>query len=398
MLSPHYNKRAFLSVLGRGAMAAMLASAVPFACRPRMEKSEAAEESASAPPRKNWIWIHPGAQRDDDEWRRVFERLKTAGIDAILPEVYNGKEALFEHPNPLIPTKAKVLERIIPLAREAGLEIHAWMWTMLCPNERVAAAHPDWYAVNGLGRSARSHPAYVPYYQFLSPCHPEARAFVRDNVETLARVEGLDGVHLDYTRLPDVILAKGLWPKYGIVQDREYPQYDYCYSEHCRARFKKETGIDPSRDLEDPSADAAWRQFRQDVITELVNEALAPAAREYGKTVSAAVFPNWESVRQEWHRWQLDAFMPMLYHSFYEAGIDWVKEQMLAARRRLRQAGNDAPVYAGLFLPALKAEEMAPAVVHAYQGGADGISWFSYKALDETRWQALERHKAWKAD
>ena len=38
----------------------------------------------------------------------------------------------------------------------------------------------------------------------------------------------LTGIRLDYIRQLDVILASGLQPSYGIVQDREYPEYDYC--------------------------------------------------------------------------------------------------------------------------------------------------------------------------
>ena len=32
-------------------------------------------------------------------------------------------------------------------------------------------------------------------------------------------------------------------------------------------------------------------------------------------------------VRQDWGRFQLDAFLPMLYHVFYEAGPEWVRER-----------------------------------------------------------------------
>ena len=55
---------------------------------------------------------------------------------------------------------------------------------------------------------------------------------------SIAEVEYVDGIHLDYIRFPDVILARGLWDKYGLVMDREYPEYDYCYGPKCVAGFQ----------------------------------------------------------------------------------------------------------------------------------------------------------------
>ncbi len=92
--------------------------------------------------------------------------------------------------------------------------------------------------------------------------------------------------------------------------------------------FKAKTGLDPLKDLEEPALHDEWRQFRYDTITHLVNDILAPEARQAGKQITAAVFPNWESVRQEWRNWNLDAYLPMLYHNFYNAGLPWIGEQL----------------------------------------------------------------------
>lgn len=55
----------------------------------------------------------------------------------------------------------------------------------------------------------------------------------------------MDGVHLDYVRMPDVILPVSLWKNYGIEQKEELPEYDYCYCDVCRELFKAKTGQDP---------------------------------------------------------------------------------------------------------------------------------------------------------
>ena len=327
-------KRQFLKSLTYGAFS-IIGSQWFYSCQ-----SNTSEEADTPTPQKrklpdNWIWLRPKLGENDDYWKRVFDQIKSAGIDAVLPEVFNSHYPLFEVPG--MEMKEPLLERLIPLAHAAGLQLHAWMWTMPCNNPEIVEDHPDWYAVNGKGEPANEKPAYVDYYKFLDPNNPEVQRFIQMRVEALGKIEDLDGIHLDYVRLPDVILAEALQPKYGIVQDKEYPEYDYNYSEHARTQFKEQTGIDPL-ELENPSENDAWRQFRYDSITNLVNGKLVPVARQYGKTITAAVFPNWESVRQQWHRWDLDAFLPMLYHGFYNADLNWIKLQTEAGLKRLNHS------------------------------------------------------------
>jgi len=212
--------------------------------------------------------------------------------------------------------------------------------------------------------------------------------FIRKNVSALARIPEIDGIHLDYVRLPDVILAEALQPKYDIVQDREYPQYDYCYSAYCRNIFKEETGIDPLADLANPSSNDAWRQFRFDSITLLVNDILVPEAKKYDKQISAAVFPNWQSVRQQWHRWDLDAFYPMLYNNFYNENIDWIRKQTQSGVDALK---NNATIFSGVYVSELSAEQLEKAYQAAIDGGARGVSFFDYGAISDQKWKTISR-------
>lgn len=332
---------------------------------------------------KHWTWITTELNAPDDEWKRRLARLKEVGIDAILPEIFNNRAAAYQSDH--LPVAGRWLEQLLPLAQETGIEVHAWMHTMTCTIPEIVAGHPEWYVVNRKGESAADKPAYVGYYKFLCPSRPEVQEFLQRRVSELAAYEGLVSVHLDYIRFPDVILASALQPKYGIVQDREYPQYDYCYCQVCRAAFKEQTGIDPL-DLEDPSANLAWRQFRCDQITHLVREILSPAIRRRRKQVTAAVFPNWQHVRQEWFRWGLDAALPMLYHSFYEEDIAWIQAE---CAKGVAALPANTPLYSGLFVPALTPKELAEAVRASIAGGARGISLFSAQAMTEVHWQSF---------
>ncbi len=338
-------------------------------------------------PIKNWTWFRPMANFSIEDYQRFFSKMKVAGIDAIIPEIYNSYEARYQSAH--LPVEEPWLETILPLAKAEGLEVHAWLWSMICNIRSVGEQHPDWFGVNGRGESALIKPAYVEHYRFMCPNHDGVREFVKRTVSELAQYEALDGIHLDYIRFPDVILAEGLQPKYNIVQDREYPEYDYCYCEVCRSEFKKQAGIDPLT-LPDPAADAAWRQFRYDSITNLVNRELVPIARKHGKAITAAVFPNWQAVRQQWSRWELNAFMPMLYHNFYLADINWIRDQ---TAQEVASLPMGIPLYSGLFVFELSPEELSRAIAVSLGAGARGVVLFSAEALTDAHWESFEAAK-----
>jgi uncharacterized lipoprotein YddW (UPF0748 family) len=343
--------------------------------------------TGAAAPRKtkNFAWITLERDQPADAWKRDFAAMRAAGIDGVIPEVYDGRHAYWGSSRH--PVKAERLELLLPIAREAGLEVHAWMWCMPCMQPQILEKHPDWYNVNARGESAADKPAYVDYYRFLDPAHPEVRAFLRDTVRELAAVPGLTGVHLDYIRHPDAILPKGLWAKYGLVQDRVYPEYDYGYTIHSREVFKRKLGVDPLQ-LAGQDQQDAWLRYRLDSVTDLVNDYLVPAAHGRRKKISAAVFPGptlaRQMVRQDWGRWKLDAFHPMLYHSFYEADAAWVNAQTQEG-----VAAVKAPVYSGLFVPSVVAPGLTKVIEGALSGGAAGVTLFHAHAMDEPLWQAF---------
>ncbi len=369
------DKREFLKSAALGMASLAMAPGIWTGCTAR-------------PKSKNWIWMTPKAGLSVGEWKAMLEKAKNHGFDAVLPEVYTGRHAWFETSR--LPMEEPLLEKLIEAGKETGVEIHAWMHAMPNNIPEYYENHPDWYAVNRSGEPSNTAPAYVSYYRFMCSRHPEVQDFVQQNVAELASREGLAGVHLDYIRLPDAILAIGLQPKYNIVQDKEYPAYDYCYCDRCRADFKAKTGLDPLKDLEEPALHDEWRQFRYDTITHLVNDILVPEARQAGKQITAAVFPNWESVRQEWRNWNLDAYLPMLYHNFYNAGLPWIGEQLT---REIGELQNKKPVYAGLFIPSLKPEELAEAFRVSSEAGASGVSLFNYGSLTEEHWAVLKTLK-----
>ncbi len=171
-----------------------------------------------------------------------------------------------------------------------------------------------------------------------------------------------------------------------MIQDQEYPEYDYFYCDTCRSAYKDKYGVVPM-DIADPANDKDWVQFRYDSITGLVNHHLVPEARKGNKKITAAVFPNWENVRQLWHEFELDGFLPMLYQGFYNEDIDWIGAETKNALIRLQ---DSKPVYSGLFLPHLKEPaELKAGIITSIEGGASGFSVFSYHDLSTEQKQVI---------
>jgi len=307
-------------------------------------------------------WAGSGGKFDEEKWNSKLTYYDSLGISEIL---VNGSP--------------EFLSQLIPLAEQRHIKIHAWIWTLNRPNDTIANKHPEWYAVNRKGQNSLEYRAYVDYYQWLSPFVPEARDYIKSNIQKLAEVKGLASIHLDYVRYPDVILGEDLQPKYNLVQDHEMPEYDYDYHPLAREGFKKIFGKDPM-EMEHPELSPEWKQFRLNAITSLVNE-LADIAHEHHCKLTAAVFPFPERarwmVRQAWNDWNLDAAYPMLYHNFYRENINWIG---FATKQDVSDV--DFPIYSGLYIPAFQnAEEFEKAIRISKENGATGISIFTADQL-----------------
>jgi uncharacterized lipoprotein YddW (UPF0748 family) len=356
------NRRAFLTALGAGAVVA--AGQGPNGSLLALGRWQAARSPAT----KNWAWMR-GTVASMDEWKKKLAGLKAAGIDAVL-----------------IGGNADFYRSCIPAAASEGIEVHAWIPTMM-RGEHVKE-HPEWYAVSRSGNSTADKPPYVPYYKFMCPSRADVRGFLVGFVRELAQVDGLASVHLDYIRYPDVVLPVALWSKYNLFQDKEYPDFDFCYCGVCRDRFKRQSGVDP-RDLADPPADRAWLQYRYDTITEVVG-LLADEVHAHRKLLTAAVFPTpaiaRALVRQDWTTWKVDAVLPMVYHAFYKENVAWIER---ATREGIEALRGRIPLYTGLYVPDLPPADLGSAVRRALAGGAQGISVFQGDTLTPAHLEAL---------
>lgn len=309
-----------------------------------------------------WTWLD---YRDNMNFDSVCAAMDSAGIDGLML-------------NAPTPDDYRCL---IPIANRHGITVYAWLWTLNLEHDRkeIMDKHPEWLSVNRDGYSLADSMAYVPHYTFLCPALPEVRQYLKERVRSFAEVEGLEGIAIDFNRFVDVLLPTTRWPRFGIEQDREYPQWDYGYHPAMIEKFKARHGYDPRRQ-KDPAQDTLWRQFRCDQITEVANE-LAEVVHSCGKVMAASPFPTSKvgsrMVRQDWKNWNLDIVFPMVYHNFYTCDPSFISDCTLENERDLRD-GN-IQLYCGMM--AFDTTALFECMDSAFANGAKGIALFTVQGL-----------------
>lgn len=344
------------------------------------EISETKESLITEIPFEYGVWITADATRDNTDYAIEFEKYKSAGIDEILINTN---------------TDPKLLSRLTPVAKEKGLKVHAWIMAMNRPYDSIALQHPEWYIVSRDGKSCFDNRPYVDYYQWLCPTRKESRNYVLGLVESLAKVEGIESVHLDYIRFPDIFLADGLLPKYNLVQNEEMPEYDFCYCDVCINEFEKIHHKNPLKS-ENVAKDMEWKNFRLNAIKAVVDDAYK-IVHKNNKILTAAVFPYPEMsghmVRQRWDKWNIDEVYPMIYHGFYNEEVDWIGYATKQGVTDL--SAKKVGLNTGVYLPDFKSsEELRQAIIFAKENGAKGVTFFDGPSLTDDYLKTIKETKA----
>ncbi|MEG4343646.1 family 10 glycosylhydrolase [Microcoleus sp. A003_D6] len=294
------------------------------------------------------VWLDRGtivAARSEQGLAAVFDRLATAGINTVFFETLNAGYTIY--PSQVAPQQNPLtvgwdpLESAVKLARERGMELHAWVWIFATGNKRhntligkpssypgpVLSAHPDWANIDNKGR--RQHVNDGKFY--IDPANPEARSYLLQIVSEIASKYKVDGVQLDYIRYP--------------FQD-DNAGFTYGYGIAARQQFKQLTGADPVNIS--PSSGNLWRQwveFKTNQINTFVAEVSQLLRQNSPRTIlSVAVFPHPESqriykIQQNWEVWArqgiVDLIVPMTYaldtNRLQRITEPLVKEQILGS-------------------------------------------------------------------
>ncbi|MFI3315083.1 MAG: family 10 glycosylhydrolase [Rikenellaceae bacterium] len=321
---------------------------------------------------KFWTWSGYDKNRD---WESYFEELKDVGVTGLL-----------------LSASKEGYERLIPLANQHGIEIHAWLWIM--NNGTIADKHPEWLDYNQLGESIKDKKAYVDYYKFLNPIIPGVQDAIVEHIDNIASVEGLKGISLDYCRYVDAILPTSLWKNYNVVQTEVLPEWDYGYHPDMINAFIKKHGYDPLT-VEDINSDELWHQFRMDKVNDIVKK-LRKVAKKRGIELTASPFPTPEMSRQmvyqDWGEWKLDRAFPMIYNGFYYGDLNWIANCVRECREDMY---SKAHLYMGIHVPDYKGDgdfSIFEAMDTAFENGAEGISFYTFDSLSKEQKDELKRY------
>ncbi|MCP3984724.1 MAG: family 10 glycosylhydrolase [bacterium] len=288
------------------------------------------------------LWVLcEGSQRVLEHPERVDRLLADAhamGVTDLFVQVYRGGRAWFDStladPAPHAATfregERDALEVLIARAHEAGLRVHAWVNVLslagYADGPLVRDLGREAVAVDQHGRSILDYPEFeVPqpdraHYRMGTPAvwlDPAAPGVAERLTQTLAELvrgyPGLDGLHLDYIRYPD-ILPYSPGTRFGVG-------LSFGYGEASRLRFQRETGLAAPQGESLRNANR-WDDWRRAKLTQLVATiGRASRAVKPGLRISAAVIADRERAYlvdfQDWASWLddglLDFAVPMLY-------------------------------------------------------------------------------------
>jgi uncharacterized lipoprotein YddW (UPF0748 family) len=158
--------------------------------------------------------------------------------------------------------------------------------------------------------------------------HPDAEAYTVDVLTHLVQHYGIDGLHLDRIRYPDITIS-GQTPSTGT---------SIGYNETSVARFNRHYGRPPGNPAQN---DPLWSQWRRDQVSNVVRRiylnsvAINPRIKLSASLIAFGGGPtteaSWASaeaywrVFQDWRAWTeegiLDIAVPMLYKAEHTASI-----------------------------------------------------------------------------
>lgn len=346
-----------------------------------------------------WAWLNTGAAQSDSLMEHYFQKAAEAGIDAIFYECHGGYPEIIDSTSFRDSSGLEKLRMAAKYAQKYGVELHAWMWTTNRCEKTLRDAHHDWYQVNAKGENLADIKMYNrEHYRFICPNHEGVLEYMKDRVREIAEIPGVTGIHMDFIRYPDAMLPYALHESRHVVQDKFYPDWDCCYCDECRAKFKAQTGIDPL-DLEDPTSNEQWMQFRYETMANYASE-IAAKIKACGKVSSAAVFASPSEskklVRQDWANFRnIDYMMPMIYNGAYGFPNPWIEDATREGVEALKEAENPAVLVSGLSMGGrhMELDSLKACAGYAIAGGSPGLCIFCLESFNraENGWEMLKQ-------
>ncbi|MBI2954407.1 MAG: family 10 glycosylhydrolase [Chloroflexi bacterium] len=356
------------------------------------------------------LWVVATDVTSEKKIRDIVRRAKENNFNALIVQVRSRGDAYYRSDLAVRPEALKTappefdpLEILLREAHAEGLEVHAWMNTLLAWSSttpptspwHVFNRHREWFMIDqnvelqGPGAKSVSDKYYYEPGAYLCPANPEVRAYLVAVFREVVNSYPVDGVHFDYIRFPMRSGAAGA---------------ALCYCEHCVSQFRQQFGVDPPR--KGTAAWSTWQQqwdqWKEDQVTQVVRD-VAKAVKDIRQDirVSAAVSAasRWDialgRTHQDWRAWLeegiLDFAVPMLYFDESNPGVYPPGEFDHYASVAVDTGNADTRhrVYPGVAAYLNSATDLARQIELARRAGANGFVVFSNGAMDDSYVRAL---------
>ena len=353
----------------RAAFPALVLVAVSLFVSPLLAQSRTGEMRGA--------WMGSGYGR---AWPAIMKSLKDNGFNAIFPNFCTGGAAFY--PSKVLPVAAGAtpgrdeLAEAVKAAKQYGIELHVWRinWMLeKTPPEVLKQYEAEGRLMrNAQGKLVREDAGDSPKIDWLCPSNPINRKQEKEAMLELVRKYDIAGLEFDYMR---------------------FPSPDYCYCDHCKEQFQKDTRSKveawPADVVRGGKMAKQYEEWRQSLQTSLVGE-ISKEARKLrpGVAISLAGWPDLEVARhyvlQDWPTWvtqgSLDFLSLMTYTTDPGQLPKWLTPDLALVR-------GSIPVYAGLGAFMLKSgAELAQQVRASREAGADGFIAFAYGSGDLENW------------
>ncbi|NED94904.1 family 10 glycosylhydrolase [Phytoactinopolyspora alkaliphila] len=340
---------------------------------------------ASRPLETRGIWVRP-QEENADAIRGALDEIADAGFTTVYLETFYQGYTIFPSATaekygvtPQRPQFADFdpLAVWVDEAHARDLELHAWVHSFFVGSEATGGpgpildVYPEWAGVErrhvGAGEP-RPSTAEAGYY-FVDPAIPGARSYLHDVFGEIVDGYDVDGLHLDYIRYPISLPLES----------------SFSYSDHSRAQFDAEFGVDPLELDLDSDGWEDWTAWRQRQVTSFVTETHARVrAAERDVVLSAAVFPDRfdaeQRKAQNWAGWSEQGIIDVL------AGMSFggsPRQTAVDTETMLEATSASTLIVTGTYAPysSLPPETMIEQIEAARSAGAHGVALFAYNQL-----------------
>lgn len=322
-------------------------------------------------------------EKSDDEVRKVVSDMASMGINTLYLETwYNGSFIGFSDNELIIHSKANgdydALEAFTRIGHEYGISVHAWVENFFIgtvenqeqANMKLAEHFDGRWLKDKTGKNTFYYSVSNTNFIFMNPFDDEVRSFLVDFYDEILTKYDVDGIHLDYTRFPEL--------NYGVS--------DFGYNDDIVKAWQEKEGTkqDP-KSLVSGTLYSSWISFRKEIITSFVGEIASMMDEKHPDAwLSAAVYPEPASTSsqlfQDPYEWVKRGYTDELVSMTYTGDNSYVRRNASAFAREVKDkcfystglsAFSDTPWDTLIYQPG-----------EARNASADGFSVFSFAYFD----------------